>query len=110
MNDASDLPQPPLSTSLNALESETIESASLKNSKTAPGSSDLPVHWNYETTVAEIETIINRIELGELELADVFEQFSVAMERLRQCEAFLMRQQQQVDLLIETLVDQPEGF
>ena len=98
MNDASDLPQTPISTSVNALEGENIESASLKNSKIAPSNLDLPVHWNYETTVAEIETIINGIELGELELADVFEQFSVAMERLRQCEAFLMRQQQQVEV------------
>jgi exodeoxyribonuclease VII small subunit len=70
----------------------------------------LPPNWNYEATVAEVETIINQIELGELELADVFQQFSSAVDRLRQCEAFLNRQQQQVDLLIETLLDEPEVF
>lgn len=67
-----------------------------------------PPDWNYEGTVAEVEAIINRIELGELELAEVFDQFTTAVEQLRRCETFLARQQQQVDLLIETLLDEPE--
>jgi exodeoxyribonuclease VII small subunit len=66
--------------------------------------------WSYEGTVAEIETIINRIEMGELELAEVFEQFTAAVQRLRQCETFLNQQQRQMDLLVETLLDEPEGF
>ncbi|MBF1989339.1 exodeoxyribonuclease VII small subunit, partial [Fischerella thermalis] len=45
--------------------------------------------WNYEAKVAEIEGIIDRIERGELELADVFEQFAQAVEYLRECESFL---------------------
>jgi exodeoxyribonuclease VII small subunit len=61
--------------------------------------------WNYEAKVAEIEGIIDRIEGGELELADVFEQFAQAVECLRECESFLRQRQQQVDLLIETLDD-----
>lgn len=67
-----------------------------------------PPDWNYEVTVAEVEAIITQIELGELELADVFDQFTTAVEQLRRCETFLARQQQQVDLLIETLLDEPE--
>ncbi|WP_416676565.1 exodeoxyribonuclease VII small subunit [Egbenema bharatensis] len=70
----------------------------------------MPPNWTYEATVAEIEIIINQIERGELDLADVFDQFARAVERLRQCETFLTRQQQQVDLLIETLLDEPEPF
>ena len=69
-----------------------------------------PPNWNYETTVAEVEEIINRIELGELELAEVFDQFTTAVQQLRRCETFLARQQQQVDLLIETLLDEPESL
>jgi exodeoxyribonuclease VII small subunit len=65
--------------------------------------SDLETGWNYEAKVAEIETIIARIEAGELELEEVFEQFANAVEYLRQCESFLQQRQQQVDLLIETL-------
>ncbi|MCP6759046.1 MAG: exodeoxyribonuclease VII small subunit [Fischerella sp. CENA71] len=61
--------------------------------------------WNYEAKVAEIEGIIARIESGELDLADVFEQFAKAVEYLGECESFLQQRQQQVDLLIETLND-----
>lgn len=61
--------------------------------------------WNYEAKVAEIESIIARIEAGDLELAEVFEQFAQAVEDLRECENFLQQQKKQVDLLIETLSD-----
>ena len=64
--------------------------------------------WNYEKAVAEVENIIKKIEAGELELEEVFEQFAVATEYLRQCETFLQQRQQQVDLLIETLNDEPQ--
>ncbi|NJR41107.1 MAG: exodeoxyribonuclease VII small subunit [Leptolyngbyaceae cyanobacterium CSU_1_4] len=67
----------------------------------------LPANWRYEATVAEIEATIEQIERGELPLSEVFDQFSSAVEQLRQCEGFLNRQQQQVDLLIETLLDEP---
>jgi len=62
--------------------------------------------WKYEEKVTEIEKIIARIEAGELELEEVFEQFATAVEYLRQCESFLQQRQQQVDLLIETLNDE----
>lgn len=64
--------------------------------------------WNYEETVAKVERILTRIESGELELADVFEEFSAAVDYLRQCESFLAERQKQVDLLIETLTDEAE--
>ncbi len=60
---------------------------------------------SYETKVAEVEKIIARISAGKLELEDVFDQFALAVEYLRQCENFLQQRQQQVDLLIETLED-----
>lgn len=59
--------------------------------------------WKYEAKVAEIEKIVARIEAGELELAEVFEQFAAAVEYLQQCESFLQQRQQQVNILIETL-------
>jgi exodeoxyribonuclease VII small subunit len=68
----------------------------------------LPEAWNYEATVAQIESIIQQIEAGELELADVFEQFAAAVRYLRQCEAFLQKRQQQMDLLIETLEEESD--
>ena len=62
--------------------------------------------WSYEQKVLEIEEIIARIEAGELDLEAVFEQFSSAVESLRQCESFLQQRQQQANLLIETLTDE----
>ncbi|WP_232224185.1 exodeoxyribonuclease VII small subunit [Mastigocladopsis repens] len=62
--------------------------------------------WNYEAKVAEIERIIARIEAGDLELQEVFDQFAAAVESLRQCEAFLQERQEKVDLLIETLKEE----
>ncbi|MDX2097140.1 MAG: exodeoxyribonuclease VII small subunit [Leptolyngbyaceae cyanobacterium bins.59] len=67
-----------------------------------------PTDWNYEVTVAQVERIIARIESGELDLAEVFDQFATAVDYLHQCETFLSERQRQVDLLIETLVDEPE--
>lgn len=64
---------------------------------------NLPDSWKYEATVARVEKIIKEIESGELELAEVFQEFSTAIEYLRQCEAFLNQRQEQMDLLIETL-------
>jgi exodeoxyribonuclease VII small subunit len=64
-----------------------------------------PENWRYETAVSEVESIISRIESGELELEDVFEQFTQAVQSLGQCEAFLAERQAQIGLLIETLDD-----
>ncbi len=61
--------------------------------------------WNYEATVAQVEQILGEIEDGDLELNDVFSQFSKAVESLQQCENFLAQQREQVELLLENLVD-----
>ncbi len=73
-----------------------------------PSKRQRPDHWHYETSVADIEAIISRIESGDLELEDVFEQFAQAIEALQQCEAFLAKRQAQVNVLIETLEDSPD--
>lgn len=64
--------------------------------------------WSYEETVRQVEAIMTRIESGELELADVFDQFTTAVSYLRECELFLSQRQQQMDLLVETLTDDLE--
>ncbi|MBW4643196.1 MAG: exodeoxyribonuclease VII small subunit [Goleter apudmare HA4340-LM2] len=74
--------------------------------RNSAANSDAAAGWNYEAKVTEIEGIIARIETGELELEEVFDQFVQAVEYLRQCESFLQQRQQQVDLLIETLSDE----
>ncbi len=67
-------------------------------------------NWNYEATVAKVEKIISQLESGELELAEVFTEFSTAVEYLRECEAFLNQKQEQMILLVETLTEQPDSF
>ena len=64
--------------------------------------------WNYEETVDRIEAIIDRVESGELPLEAVFEQFAVAVECLQECEGFLARGKDRMDLAIELLAAEPE--
>ncbi|WP_250121489.1 exodeoxyribonuclease VII small subunit [Chroococcidiopsis sp. CCMEE 29] len=77
-------------------------------SNSNPANVPLQEGWKYEAAVVEVEKIIARIEAGELELEEVFDQFAVAVKYLHQCETFLQQRQQQVDLLIETLKDEPQ--
>lgn len=70
--------------------------------------SSLQKPWSYEETVHRIEAIVARIESGELDLAEVFEEFETAVGHLRQCERFLAEHRQRADLLIETLTDEPD--
>ncbi len=84
-----------------------MQTNSGKTSTTQSGL-ELPADWRYEETIHEVETIINEIETGELDLADVFERFAAAITYLRQCEMFLADRQGQMELLIEELGDEPE--
>ncbi len=79
-------------------------SSSKKKAKT-DASSHHGADWHYEATVTQIESIIEQIETGALELEDVFEQFSQAMTYLQQCDQFLTERQEKMELLIETLGD-----
>jgi exodeoxyribonuclease VII small subunit len=61
--------------------------------------------WNYEATVTKVEEILSQIESGELELAEVFEQFVAAVKYLEQCETFLEERRQHIELIVEQLGD-----
>ena len=65
-------------------------------------------NWNYEETVSNLETIVQEIESGHLELAEVFDKFAWAIEALQDCEEFLSQKKQQMNLAIETLEDESE--
>ncbi|HBQ98906.1 MULTISPECIES: exodeoxyribonuclease VII small subunit [Roseofilum] len=64
--------------------------------------------WNYEETVAQVEAIINQMEAGDMDLAEVFNQFTRAVEYLKECESFLAHKRSQMDLMIETLSEDPD--
>jgi exodeoxyribonuclease VII small subunit len=91
-------------------ESEPFVSEGSESSKRESVPAALVNPWNYESSVAHIEAIINQIEMGEMELAEVFQQFAIAVEHLHQCETFLTHQKKRMDLLIETLLDEPDAF
>jgi exodeoxyribonuclease VII small subunit len=65
--------------------------------------------WNYEVTVARVEEILDAIEGGDLDLAEVFDRFAVGVDYLQQCDRFLTTQQERVELLLETL-GEPDRF
>ncbi|MBD1911048.1 MULTISPECIES: exodeoxyribonuclease VII small subunit [unclassified Leptolyngbya] len=79
-----------------------------RRSKSSETATDL--NWRYEASISEVERIIQAIEGGDLDLAEVFEQFATAVQHLNQCETFLGQQQQQMAVLIETLQDGAEDF
>jgi len=81
-----------------------------KRSKSSSTDAIADPNWHYEASVGEVERIIQAIEGGDLDLADVFEQFASAVHLLNQCEAFLSQQQQQMTVLLETLQDGAEDF
>ena len=60
-------------------------------------------NWKYEETVDRVEEILAQIEDGDLELAEVFSQFEIAVESLQQCENFLAEHSKRVELLLENL-------
>ncbi|MBD2097180.1 exodeoxyribonuclease VII small subunit [Trichocoleus sp. FACHB-591] len=93
-------------TSLNQSTSKPTDTVASANSPSTSSQTD----WSYETTVDQIETIIGQIEAGDLDLVEVFDQFAIAIDQLRQCETFLRQRQQQMDLLIEKLVDEFESY
>jgi exodeoxyribonuclease VII small subunit len=64
--------------------------------------------WNYEETVARVEAIVESIENGNLPLEAVFDSFAVAVEQLRQCEEFLQRGRERMELAVEILEDRPD--
>ncbi|WP_309737824.1 exodeoxyribonuclease VII small subunit [Chamaesiphon sp. OTE_20_metabat_361] len=61
--------------------------------------------WKYEETVDRVEEILAQIEGGDLELAEVFSQFEIAIASLQQCENFLAEHSERVELLLENLGD-----
>ncbi len=61
--------------------------------------------WNYQKTLAQIESIIGKIEAGKINLEDLFSQVMIASQCLQECETYLVQQEQKMDIFIETLTD-----
>lgn len=76
-----------------------------KSTPASPASSQVWAQsdWNYAVAIAEVEAVIAKIERDELDLAEIFTEFTTAAQKLQECEEFLAHYQQQFDLVVETL-------
>jgi len=52
---------------------------------------------SFEQTLAELETLVEQLESGELELADSLDKFKRGVELSKQCRAMLDQAQQTID-------------
>ncbi|TAD80289.1 MAG: exodeoxyribonuclease VII small subunit [Oscillatoriales cyanobacterium] len=75
----------------------------MPRTKAQPPNPEIPADWRYETALGEVEAIVRQLEAGNLDLDSAFDQFTIAVARLQQCDRFLRDRQAQVSLAIETL-------
>lgn len=52
---------------------------------------------SFESTLAELETLVEQLESGELELADSLDKFKRGIELSKQCRTMLDQAQQTID-------------
>ena len=62
---------------------------------------------SFEKTLTELETLVEQLESGELELADSLEKFKRGIELSKECRAMLDQAQQTVD---EVMEDEPQAM
>ncbi|MFO7763087.1 MAG: exodeoxyribonuclease VII small subunit [Wenzhouxiangellaceae bacterium] len=62
---------------------------------------------SFEQTLAELETLVEQLESGELELADSLEKFKRGIELSRQCRVMLDKAQQTVDEVMDSEARNP---
>jgi exodeoxyribonuclease VII small subunit len=56
---------------------------------------------NFEASLQELETIVERMEHGELSLEDALKQFEKGIKLTQQCQQALEKAEQKVKILIE---------
>jgi len=56
---------------------------------------------NFEASLQELETIVERMEHGELSLEDALKQFEKGIKLTKQCQQALEKAEQKVKILIE---------
>jgi exodeoxyribonuclease VII small subunit len=66
---------------------------------------------DFEQALAELETVVERLEHGELPLEDALRQFERGIELARACQASLKAAEQRVEILLKKTPDaEPEEF
>jgi exodeoxyribonuclease VII small subunit len=66
---------------------------------------------DFEQALAELETVVERLEHGELPLEDALKQFERGIELARSCQSSLKQAEQRVEILLKKTPDaEPEPF
>ena len=58
-----------------------------------------PDSVDFERALADVESIVSKLESGELGLSDSLEQYEIGIRRLKQCHALLQQAERRVMLL-----------
>ena len=66
---------------------------------------------DFEQALGELETVVERLEHGELPLEEALKQFERGVELARSCQAALKQAEQKVEILLQRTPDaEPEAF
>jgi exodeoxyribonuclease VII small subunit len=60
---------------------------------------------DFEQSLAELETVVERLEHGELPLEDALRQFERGIELARSCQSALKQAEQKVEILLQKTPD-----
>lgn len=63
----------------------------------------------FEQKLAELESLVEQLESGELELADSLERFKAGIELSRQCREQLEQARRTVDQVMADVADEVDG-
>ena len=80
-----------------------------KNSTPPPPPATTPV--DFEQSLADLESAVEKLEHGDLSLEDALQQFERGVALARQCQASLKQAEQKVEILLQKSADaEPEPF
>ncbi|MBP1607740.1 MAG: exodeoxyribonuclease small subunit [Acidobacteria bacterium] len=66
---------------------------------------------DFEQALGELESVVDRLEHGELPLEDALRQFERGIELARTCQGALKQAEQRVEILLQKTPDaEPEAF
>ena len=66
---------------------------------------------DFEQSLAELETLVERLEHGDLPLEEALRQFERGMELARSCETALVKAEQRVEILLQKSAEaDPQPF
>lgn len=63
---------------------------------------NVPKNVNLEKSIADLESIVNELESGELPLEKAMQRFEAGIKLTRECQAALKEAEQKVEILVQS--------